>query len=131
MPLHLIPNLVPKSIGYSLVYSPITQNGEFVVFRGQINEHSVAFSRSVHAQMGKDLLGSFVGILSRRPFQMHPDFSRCVLLGLPNGRKDPFFALRIEKRFLGLSTRTGPQELPPSLAWTRSRIVPEALRIQR
>ena len=85
MPLHFIPDLVPKSIGDSLIYSPITEDGEFVVFGGEIKEHSIAFSRSVHAQMGEDLLGSFVGILSRRPFQMHPDLSRCVLLGLPNG----------------------------------------------
>ena len=65
MPLHLIPDLVPESIGDSLIYSSITQDGEFVVFCGEIKEHSVAFSRSVHAQMGKDLLSSFVGILSR------------------------------------------------------------------
>ena len=76
----------PKIAGYFCINSLIAQYSKLPVGISEVKQNPILFLCLVHSQMRKHLDCPLYRVsVGAMWFNMHPNFARCSLLGLPDG----------------------------------------------
>ena len=82
---HQVFHIVPEAVFHHIVDAFVTEDGEFVVFDGQIDEHAVAPLRFVEFQFVENEQAALFHIAFAAVLDMYLNLTRGVALGLSDG----------------------------------------------